>query len=93
MSGAGEENVEKGTALGGNQDDEDKAYLVDWASNEPQNPHNWSTPYRAFLTFQLGMLALAASSASAIIAPANSTIAKYLGVGQEVVTLNISLYV
>ena len=108
MPGAGEERVEDPGSLAGHektqdnpqlesgqpqQDDGDEDYLVDWASQDKDNPHNWSTPYRSWLTFQLGMLALAASSASAIIAPANLTIARYLGVGQEVVTLNISLYV
>lgn len=72
---------------------DEKAFVVDWEPNDPDNPHNWSTPYRSWLTFQLSMLALAASTASAIIAPANPTIAKYLGIDQEVVVLNVSLYV
>ena len=39
------------------------------------------------------MLALAASLASSIIAPANPVLVKYLGVSEEVVVLNVSLYV
>ena len=75
------------------QSNRDDAYLVAWTHDDKDDPHNWSTPYRSWLTFLLGMLALSASSASAIVAPANPTIARYLGVSQELVTLNISLYV
>lgn len=76
-----------------NQSGRDDAFLVEWTLDDKDDPHNWSTPYRAWLTFVLGMLALSASSASAIIAPANLTIARYLGVSQELVPLNVSLYV
>ena len=76
-----------------NQSGRDDAYLVEWTHDDKDDPHNWSTPYRSWLTFLLGMLALSASSASAIIAPANLTIARYLCVSQELVTLNVSLYV
>lgn len=75
------------------EEHDEKNFLVDWEPNDPENPHNWSTTYRTWLTFQLSMLALAASSASAIIAPANATIARHFHIGQEVVVLNVSLYV
>jgi hypothetical protein len=39
------------------------------------------------------MMALAASLASSIIAPANPVIARYIGVSEEAVVLNISLFV
>ena len=106
MPGAGEERVEEPNPeadeekledhprlVQSHQSNRDEAYLVEWINEDEDDPHNWSTPYRAWLTFQLGMLALSASSASAIIAPANLTIARYLGVSQELVTLNVSLYV
>jgi hypothetical protein len=36
--------------------------LVDWdGEDDKENPRNWSTPYKSWITFQLGMLALAAS--------------------------------
>lgn len=72
---------------------DDPQFLVSFDSGDPDNPHNWSTPYRSWLTAQLGFLALAASAASAIIAPANKRIATYFNVGQELVVLNVSLYV
>ncbi|KIV82552.1 hypothetical protein PV11_04654 [Exophiala sideris] len=68
--------------------------IVTWdGENDPENPQNWSTSFKSWVTLQLSMLAFAASLASSIIAPANDTIAAYLGVGEEVVVLNVSLYV
>ena len=69
------------------------AYLVDWEPNDPANPKNWSRPYKAWITFQLGMLALAGSLASSIIAPAQQEISTYSGVSYEVTVLAISLYI
>jgi len=68
--------------------------IVTWdGENDPENPQNWSTSFKSWVTFQLSMLAFAASLASSIIAPANDTIAAYLGISEEVVVLNVSLYV
>lgn len=69
-------------------------HLVDWDGPfDKENPRNWSTLYKAWITFQLSMLALAASMGSSIIAPANKDIAKYVGVSSEVAVLTVSLYV
>ncbi|PQE04998.1 bicyclomycin resistance protein [Rutstroemia sp. NJR-2017a BBW] len=57
------------------------------------NPKNWSTLYKSFITFLLGMLALSASLGSSIISPAEQTIAAYVGVGREVSVLSVSLYI
>jgi hypothetical protein len=51
-----------------------------------------STAYRAWITFQLRMLAMAVSLGSSIIAPAESTLENHFGVGHEVAVLCISLY-
>ena len=75
------------------KDKEKDAYLVDWESGDPDNPKSWKTGYKSFLTFQLGMLALAASLGSSIISPAEDAIAEYTGVSPEVATLALSLYV
>ena len=69
------------------------AYLVDWKPNDPANPKNWSNLYRAWITFQLGMLALAGSMASSIISPAAEEIAAYAGVSSEIKVLTVSLYI
>ena len=67
--------------------------VVDWdGAEDPANPRNWSKKYKSWITFQLGMLALAASLGSSLIAPGENAIAQYVGVSTEVTVLAISLY-
>jgi hypothetical protein len=70
----------------------DPAFLVKWDQLDPLNPQNWSVKYKWWVTFQLGMLALAGSLGSSITTPADDTIAKYTGVSDEVAVLDVSLY-
>lgn len=66
--------------------------LVDWNLDDPDNPRIWSYSYKYWVTFQLGMLALAASIGSSITAPAEKAIAAYANISTEVsVVLSISL--
>lgn len=70
------------------------SYEVDWdGPDDKANPRNWSNLYKAWQTFILGMLALAASLGSSIIAPAETEVARYVGVSTETSVLTISLYV
>ncbi|KAG9879370.1 hypothetical protein KCU94_g21106, partial [Aureobasidium melanogenum] len=55
-------------------------FLVGWDPGERNYPMNWSSGYKAFITFILGMLALAASLGSSIISPAEQQIAEYTGI-------------
>ena len=68
-------------------------YLVHWDDGETANPRNWKPSYKAFMTFQLGMLAFAGSLGSSIILPAEQSIAEEFKVSREVTVLCISLYV
>jgi predicted MFS family arabinose efflux permease len=73
---------------------EKNGIIVEWdGPHDPENPQNWSTLFKCWVTLQLGMLAFGASLASSIISPANRTIAAYIGVSENVVVLNVSLYV
>jgi hypothetical protein len=72
---------------------DDPRYMVTWAVNDPDNPQNWSLLYKSWVTLQLSMLALAASVASSMIAPAGGVVAAQIGVGENVVVLNVSLFV
>ena len=72
---------------------EKNAYLVDWEPNDKANPHNWSTPYKSWITFQLGMLAMSASVGSSIISPAQDAIMAYTHVSAEVAVLPVSFYI
>jgi MFS family permease len=71
----------------------DDPYLVQWNENDPENPYNWSTAKRSWMTFQLGMLAMVGSLASSITAPAMAVIGEDLGMSSEVTVLTVSLYV
>lgn len=80
---------------GQNREDEGETdpFLVKWEENDPKNPFDWTMKYKAWITFQLGMLALAASLGSSIISSGETAISKEFGVSQEVSVLSISLYV
>lgn len=73
--------------------EDDPAFLVKWDTDDAENPYNWSTLYKTWVTFELSMLALAASVTSSMIAPANHIIAEYIGVSDTVAVLNVSLFV
>ena len=73
--------------------DEKNAYLVDWEPEDKTNPRNWSTPYKSWITFQLGMLALAASLGSSIISPAEDAVMAYTHISSEVAVLPVSFYI
>ncbi|TLD37454.1 MFS general substrate transporter [Venturia nashicola] len=77
------------------REDEGEAdlFLVKWDDNDPKNPFNWTLKHKSWITFQLGMLALAASLGSSIISPGERAISEEFGVSQEVSVLAISLYV
>ena len=75
------------------EQDEKNAYLVDWEPNDEANPRNWSTSYKSWITFQLGMLALSASLGSSIISPAEDAIMAYTRISSEVAVLPISFYI
>lgn len=70
----------------------DPEYMVKWDANDPLNSQNWPVSFKWWVTFQLGMLALAGSLGSSIITPADNIIAKYVGVSSEVAVLDVSLY-
>jgi hypothetical protein len=81
------------TSRAGSANKERDPNIVDWEGQDDQeNPRNWSTGYKSWITLQLGLLALSASLGSSIIAPAENEISKYTGVSAEVGVLAISLY-
>ena len=72
--------------------EQNEPILVRFDEGDPANPQNWSSWYKVWITFLLGMLALSASLGSSIISPATDTIAEIFGMSQEVSILSISLY-
>jgi hypothetical protein len=70
----------------------EKLRLLEWDVDDPGNPRNWSHGFKYWITFQLGMLAFAASIGSSITAPATASIAAYVNVSYEFAVLSVSLY-
>jgi MFS family permease len=91
-NGARDKDVEK-ESLDPDASKRKESFLVDWDEDDQANPRNWTTKRKSWITFQLSMLALAASLGSSIIAPAEDAISVYTGVSHEVSVLSISLYV
>ena len=71
----------------------EQVYLVGWDTNDAENPRNWTKAYKSWLSFQLAMVAFAASLGSSIISPAGHSISAYLSTSHEVTVLTISFYV
>lgn len=69
-----------------------EASVVNWKPLDAENPKNWTTTYRSWLTFQIGMLSMAASLGTAITSPAANIIADDFGISHELIILNVSLY-
>ncbi|KAI0257436.1 major facilitator superfamily domain-containing protein [Lactifluus subvellereus] len=68
-------------------------WLVSFAPNDPDNPLNWPTWRRWYITFIGGFLVLNATFASA--APSNMLpqMMEQFGFGEEVATLTVSLFI
>ena len=88
-----EENLTQISSRKEKDRDEKSAYLVDWDPEDKENPRNWSTSYKSWVTFQLGMLALSASLGSSIISPAEDAIMAYTHISPEVAVLPVSFYI
>lgn len=73
--------------------DDKKAYLVKWDKDDPDNPKNWNSWYKAWLCFQMALLAFVGSFGSSIISPAQPALAVYLGIKLETTVLVVSLFV
>jgi MFS family permease len=91
---AGDKSVDEEKAIGsaGKEEEPSDKLLVSFDEGDKANPRNWPTMYKIWITFQLGMLAFAASLGSSIISPANETIAAYTGVSDQVILFTIALY-
>lgn len=75
-------------------EDDRAAHQVAWdGPDDPQSPRNFSRRKKIWITFQLGMLAEAASMGSSILSPAIPIVSEYLGVSEEVGILSTSLYI
>lgn len=67
--------------------------LVRFDPGDPEDPKNWNPYFKAYITFEMGMLALTGSVGSSIISPAEQEVAKYLNIDLEVTVLMLALFV
>ncbi|KAI0126306.1 major facilitator superfamily domain-containing protein [Xylariales sp. AK1849] len=81
----------------GNLEEDGKPYLnddghVDFTPNDIENPHNWSTPRRWYVTFAAVMLVVNATFASSSPSGCFPSIAEDFGISEEVAGLTITLF-
>ncbi|KAK8879480.1 bicyclomycin resistance protein [Apiospora arundinis] len=74
-------------------EEHNNAYLVRFEDGDPENPKNWNKYYKAFITLQLGLLAMSGSMAASIVAPAEPIVALELGISREVAVLMVALFI
>ena len=73
---------------------EDGTILVDWYdTDDPENPQNWSQGKKAFTSLLICLYTLAFYMGSAIYTSSAGGVMKVFGVGPEVASLGLSLYV
>ncbi|RAL03215.1 MFS transporter [Aspergillus ibericus CBS 121593] len=67
--------------------------MVRFEEGDPEDPRNFSSGRKAFITLQMSMLALVGALGSSILSPGQSDIARYTHISEEVAVLATSLYV
>src|ERR1700761_8736625 len=88
-----ETDIEKNAASDPDQspiktaEEERASFLVHFDVRDPENPKNFNKYFKAWMTFEMGLLAFAGSLGTAIITPAETDIARHFNVSQEVTIL------
>lgn len=72
----------------------DGIILVDWyTTDDPANPHNWSSGKRGFITFLICAYTWVVYTGSSIYAPSESGVIEAFGVSPTLAALPLALYV
>lgn len=67
--------------------------VIDWyGSNDPDNPRNWSTAKKFFVTFEICFLTFSVYIGSAIYTAGIQDVVRVFGVSQVAATLGLTLY-
>lgn len=69
------------------------AVEMSWNKNDQENPKEWSTAFKIWITIQMTFLSTIGTGGTSITSPAQATLASYANVSQEIAVLAISLYV
>ena len=83
-------------AVGGTKADPEKGKdfkLVDWTENDQENPRNWSTPKKFFVTFEICLLTTSVYIGSAIYSAGIQGVTQQFGVGETAALLGLTLFV
>ncbi|OKL64306.1 hypothetical protein UA08_00915 [Talaromyces atroroseus] len=72
---------------------EEDPYVVSWIPNDPRNPMLFSTSYKWFITMLIALITMVVALVSSAYSGGVSEITASFGIGDEVATLGISLFV
>ncbi|EXJ94135.1 hypothetical protein A1O1_02528 [Capronia coronata CBS 617.96] len=83
--------------VGGQKTDPEKgrdADMVDWyGPDDPENPRNWSTPKKFWVTFEICLLTFSVYVGSAIYSAGITDVSSQFGVSKVAATLGLTLFV
>jgi len=66
-NGGGKDRATEQEGEGGEKEKGNDPNLVDWyGEDDPENPYNWSTPYKSFVAFQMALLTFSVYIGSSI---------------------------
>jgi multidrug resistance protein len=72
---------------------EKSPFIIDWLDYDPENPQKWKTSYRWFVAMIVTAATLAVDFASSAYSGPFNELREQFHVGDEVITLGLSLYV
>ena len=72
---------------------ENDPYVVDYLSDDPRDPMNWSQPKKWFITLTVAFATLAVAFVSSAYTGSTRQIIEEFGCSQEVATLGVALFV
>lgn len=79
---------------GGHHDEKHGNNIVDWdGPNDPENPQNWSSGRKWWITLNTALLTFVVSFGSSIFSATTTVLAERFAVSQEVMILGVTLYV
>ena len=88
-----ERGVHTSTSVGVDEEKGRDFFLVDWTEDDPENPRNWSTPKKFFVTFEICLLTTSVYIGSAIYTAGLLGVVEQFGVSEVAAVLGLTLFV
>ena len=73
--------------------DDREVFFVRFGEKDPEDPRNFSSWKKAWITTQMSFMALAGSLGTSITSPAQAAISAYMDVDMDMTVLSLSLFV